>query len=512
MNILCLINTVEEIYHNSKVLLWRTLLTTFIIGLLAHGAIFLQYFYNHDSVLALSSSIDNGQIQWKIILGRFMQPAYYLLRGHLAEAWLIGILSLLWISISNLLIIKIFNFKSLLLQCTLCGLIVTNQALTYTNASCIHESDTYALALLFSLLTVYVTIRFRKAYLLAPFFLFISLGLYQAYLAVTMSCFAILLIQKLLHTQETKQQIGHLCKKILYTILTAGILYHAFTQSYFYLLDIETRKGTNDVNSVYVIGAQTLAIALLDTYRYFFSYLIDQLTYHVLIVRIINGALLLFIAIRISLFLRHSKRGITDKLLLILLVISLPSLLNLTYFLSKGMHHELMGFSLVFFYVFCATLLPQSKSGDAGKLGQYAIASIYGFICLSNIIYSNHLYLLKRLIALNDQSMITRIIADIEETPQYIANQTPVLFVGTTSCSTRKRSGFEHLRGYSTSHFSGFSMNFSPPHYIKEHLNYPIRFAEHTEELQNKALSLPSFPHHGYCQMIDGTLFVKLSL
>lgn len=99
---------IKSIIVQDKVLICRTLLFTFIIGLIAHGYAFFNGLFSHDSLKVYP---DKNEIIWHISLGRFLQEPYRICRGELAAPWLIGLMSLLWISVTAYLIIKLLKIK-----------------------------------------------------------------------------------------------------------------------------------------------------------------------------------------------------------------------------------------------------------------------------------------------------------------------------------------------------------------------------------------------------------------
>ena len=81
---------------------------------------------------------------------------------------------------------------------------MTNTTVTLTNATYIYDADTYMLALLFSVLAVYFAFQFRYGTIASMIAVCISIGLYQAFIQVTIIFFMFMLIKEILEGTDTK--------------------------------------------------------------------------------------------------------------------------------------------------------------------------------------------------------------------------------------------------------------------------------------------------------------------
>ena len=83
--------------QEEKGLLLRCFAFVFLWGLLAHAYGFLQDSFSHDVLNALY--VDGVEVYWKMQLGRFGTVLYRrLIRLPLTMPWLLGVLSLGWMS------------------------------------------------------------------------------------------------------------------------------------------------------------------------------------------------------------------------------------------------------------------------------------------------------------------------------------------------------------------------------------------------------------------------------
>ena len=111
---------------------------------------------------------------------------------------------------------------------------------------------------------------------------------------------------------------------------------------------------------------------------------------------------------------------------------------------------------------------------------------------------------------------INRVIDRIEQTDGYVVGETPVALVGTL-----QRSELSMTHEWFDKTSVGNSQNFAVTYYetyenyFERLLAYPIVLLEETESAKwaehPTVQNMPSFPYQGSCEMVEGTLIVKLS-
>lgn len=199
------------------------LLAVFAWGLLAHAYGFLQDSFSHDALNAIySGSVENT---WKIQIGRFLSfPYRTLFRGALTVPWLIGVLSLFWISISVYLTVHMFKIKSRLLLILVAGIFTANICVSCLTATYIHDLDIDMFALMMATCAAYSWyINSKKGFVLGAVFSFIALALYQSYISVTIVLIMFFCILSLLNGESFKK-IWTSGLKAIAMILVGGIL------------------------------------------------------------------------------------------------------------------------------------------------------------------------------------------------------------------------------------------------------------------------------------------------
>lgn len=502
----------------------KVLLATFILGLLAHGFCFANAFFTHDGMEGLHSGIESGQWAWKISLGRFMQPIYYLVRGSLAAPWLIGMISLLWLSLSNYFIIRLLKLDYSWMNILVCGLTTTHLTVSTTNAVYMHECDTYMLALLFAVLSVFTFRTWKWCWIPAVCCTIVTLGLYQAYFAVSVSLYMILLSQDLLK-QENAKQCFLKALQFVATLMLGLLIYSQLINLSFQLTGCYPFGDYNSIDKVsfseqgYFSSPMWVLMFTGSTCKMFFLHYFQQPTAYPYLEPAINTLLALLTIAGIARLLILSKISKSNLVLLLGLLLLFPLGTNIIYFISKGMSHTLMRFAFVCPFLLCLVILNLNlQIGRPINGSKTCIACGFGFLIFANIVFANQLYLQRELVHQNDLTIKTRILYELEHHPDYRYNETPVALIGSSwySPMNTARAGFEHL-----SEPFGVTSNLGFTHYrtnvaiFKTELGYPLKMASKKEVFRLHDLpevrDMPIFPHTGYMKMVEGYLIIKIS-
>ena len=217
---------------NEKECLFFCMLTTFLWGLIAHAYCFLHSSFSHDSLTAFYATIYEEKA--KIELGRFLAPIYRNIRGPVAMPWLIGFLSLIWIGLAVFLVVKIFSISSKKNIILISGITTVNITVIALLATYIFEADIDMFSLLMSILAVYIWKKrgWIAAIIIGAPCVMISIGLYQSYLAVTISLIMFASIIELLENKTLKQVILKDVKAIFMVLLGGGLYYVLYKISY----------------------------------------------------------------------------------------------------------------------------------------------------------------------------------------------------------------------------------------------------------------------------------------
>jgi len=414
---------------------------------------------------------------------------------------------------------KVLGIKKKSLIIISCGILVTCSSFSLLNATYLHDTDSYSLALLFISIGLYISKNIKNGNLIAISFYVISLGLYQAYIQVAIFVYIIIFTMKILNGDELKESVIQLIKDAL-TIIASMLFYYAIYRFLLLIFNIEegneynsVSQATNFVFSTWKGRLYSTFISELDWFVYPNSN--KQTFIFILNIVLVVVAVILIITIAIN------KKICKQNAIIMLMVFAFtPFTINVITFISYQ-YHALTLFPLFFCYIFVIVLLQNiSEVYDFGSFRKVVVISsvALSLMIVDNCVFSNRLYLQKELVSQNTLSTMTRIIDRIEQIEGYEVGKTKVAIIGQLNDSK-----LVYIRKYSVDYgrATGMAAHFSPSYhqtyisYFVEYLGYPINIL--SEEESNKlkeneeVKKMKSFPSSDSCKIIDGIMIIKLS-
>ena len=481
--------------HPDRRTVRRVFLLTAIFFFGAHLYRFCTLGFSHDSLL-LDQSQDTAS---QLALGRFMQPLYWQIRGDIVVPFLIGLLAYAFLALSIVLMVSLLRIRSTLSIALACMVLSVNATVSIGNATYISWADVYMLALLLSTLSVYLFCRFRFGFLASPFLLCASLGLYQSYLQTAILLYLMVLVHKVLDKTSVRSVF---CAGVaMVAQLLAGLLLYAFI---FPWVLAHTGVGmATTYNGLSRVGDYT-GISILslvkEAYLYPFQEMLAPQTHLPSLARLLYILLFAVTAIMLALLVRSHALSASSLGMIVLLLAFMPLGANITYVISKSMVHVLMCYSFFLFFLFPISLAERLQAGPftSARTMRAILTVAFSTLYLCNVVFANQLYLRRDLEMQSTLSLMSRIIDRIEQTDGYVPGETPVAFIG--SLNSTYTASISYEAGYSW--------------YLSQILGSPIPMISQQELAQTPiwqdTLAVPIFPEDGCCQMIDGTLVIRL--
>lgn len=518
-----IIDIAKQKLKNNKSIFLFCLSVTVIIGMITHAYMYFQDAFSHDS---LNEFYGYEYNEWKIQLGRFLIPVYRLFtRGNLTLPWIIGLYSLLWISLSVLLTIKLFNIKSKVFVTLISGVFTANITVIATTATYIHDLDVDMFALFMSVLAAFLWCRYKKGYIFSALSVFVTLGLYQCYISVTLTLIIIFYILELLK-QEKFKVVFWSGLKLVFMLLIVGALYFVAFKSVLYFGNIQEHSGYNTLDNMFSLNFIEMLKNIIKTYVYtVYYFLFPQNTLPKFLIIGIT-AVLLCIAGSIIVFKIFSKKiAVKERLLILIMIVLLPLAMNISQVLS-GMSHDLMHFALWLVYLFVLLIVYNAENlwfrnkekaiiKTIIKIGKSVSILIIIMILISNIVLANELYLKKDLEQDATLSFFTRVVDKMDSFDEYNREKDSVVFIGVPEVLDEDLLGFENAKtitGTSYNYALGTTDASRYKNYFKYKLHYNvIAIDEDSICLEDDVIrAMPVFPKEGSIQMVDGILVVKL--
>ena len=491
----------------------------FGFGLAAHAYGFLHASFSHDMLNALVA--DPLETYWKMQLGRPGIVIYRrIFRGVIAAPWQLGLLSLVWLSLSCFLTVKLFRVKGWGFPVLLAGILTVNITTIAMTATYLYEMDADLFAMLLGVCAVLLWDRYGwPGALLGALLTACCMGTYQSMVSVPVTLVMLLCIAALLRGEP----FAEVFRKGLRAILMLGF------GALLYWLGVRlmcTLKGINlamdGYNSVEQEASRTIFGRIGRVYqtwsRAFWNPAHAHVEPLVLVLNILLAALGLWGLIR---WLVKGKTGGKEKLLLCVLLLLLPVGMNTAQLSFSGDVHDLMKYSFWLFYVLC--LLPcfagtwEKPSGTIRGIGAVLVLLL---LC-ANIQTANIVYTKKQLEQEAAESLMTRVLMRLEQREDYVPGETPLVFAGVSDQLREKIPGFEayyDITGCETASpivKSTASYNYNIyAAYFRYLLNNPAVMADW--ELWNRmqedprVAELPIYPAEGCMRILDGVMVVRM--
>ena len=505
-------------------------LCTVVFGLAAHAYCYFNMTLSHDALFSLYRQDLVGQVQ----LGRFMHVPYHAVRGFITAPALIGALSLAFLSMAAYLTLRVTEITSKPLVVLVCGILATNATLTLTNASYLHESDQYMLALLLACAAVWCWRNLRFGWAAGGVLLALSLGFYQAYLSVAAVLFIMLALMDAARGTAGRE-LGREIGSMLGTLALGFALYLVLMFGFMAVYGVGFSSGENGLEQAGNFAGTSVVSLVAHTWLMPLHTLVRPIGLYPQLVGVLNVALSLVALVGLFWLARRHRVPRANYAVMVVLLLLLPFAANYVYVLSKGYVHALMLFAFFYWYVFALQVQQrvldekgwqlERLAGPAPKLpaadarlaaaGAAIVCAICAVVIAFNVVYANQAYFKKELQFEATQTTVNRVIDRLEQLERYEPGETPVYFTGSLQESPllEPRAGFEHLND--TGFWSEAAVTYDVSAYMEEVLGYPVNLLAEPEAaalLPASALDeMGAFPSRDSVQMVNGVAVVRLS-
>lgn len=476
-------------------------------GIISHGYCYFSMNLSHDSL--------NFDHTYSANLGRWMHTLVCYSRGIVSPPVLIGFLSLFYISLSAILLNKLFNITSKTLSFLVCGVLVTNFTYTYIAATYIYFLDVSMLAVMFATLSVYIGSNIKSFWSipLSAMLLMLAIALYQAYLQVFAVLCVLLLIYKFAKNENLNNIFVFISKFLLISILSLSFYYISLKLSVF-LFNISFTNDYNSINNAGIyFNIKGLYSSIYSDYFHLPSYKYN-LQKFIFVLSIITSLFLLIAILR-----KQSLPIFRILICFISIIIFIPFASNCVYMISNGLMHNLMKYSYV--YIFLVPIILYNLYTDHNEHIKFNEA-IKSVIVLPLIvfffnasIFSNQVYWLKDLQAKASISFMTRVLSQLDSLDGFTPEKR-LCFIGSLYNNKYMRYDVPfNIRFLSTGLSPIFSFTYDNYVYIRMISRQNYRNFDDCDAkllaIQNELNNIPEFPQKGSVIFVDDTAFVKLS-
>lgn len=505
-----------KIWNNEKKNIIFILISSFIIGLLAYGFMFLNGFISHDSLGEFIYPYG-----WKLGLGRVFAPFYVLpIKGNILLPFVSGILGILYLSISTYIISKIFDIKNRFIICLTSAFLITNVSIISLVSTFLGDFETNMFGVLLSTLSVLFFTKGKKWKFLGCLPLCISIGIYQSNISITISLLMIYFIKEFIYNKDFKSVLINGLKSIG-MILLGCILYYISLKIIPSLAGVNiVNDSYNSVNNIDNFFSNNILVMIFECYKKFFYNIIFTKTilnnYVMAFINLLVYIPLLFMFIKNYLF--NKKYDFINKLFVIIIILLLPIGMNVAYFLC-GMSHDLMHFSFIFIFLLLFIFYEFLNINNFIK--KSFIFSIYYLVLLFSLIFiniktSNSCFMVKMMEYDANLSYYTRVLSRIESMDDYKLGETKVCFVNYPNSLVNiddYKEIYEIFGMDLNSHTLSGGGHHLTSRFFKYVLHYPINIVSDNElksiKKDERVINMNSYPSMDSIKFIDDVLVVK---
>lgn len=361
-----------------------------IIGLLIHIYKFTNTLPNHDSVYNYYSD------QNVVGSGRWLLSIACGFSSYFDLPWVTGLLSIIFIAVTSVVIVKLFDVKKSTVIIIISGLLVSFPAITETFFFGF-TADGYMLAMLLVALSVYLSkIDNNKIShtALAACFICMACAIYQAYVSFGLVLAVCYFMWELLKNENTiKEYWGWIYRQIIIYVTGLGA-YFIIWKLCLLIQGIQA----NDYQGIDTVGQVSLSLLIGGVKNTIRSLALFLLEWNVLengwtLYSILNVVFLILLAVAIIIAIIKSKlytRRI-QFIWFLLCILVIPFFCCMWHFVSDGVSYRpMMLQSMCVLYIFAAILLASRYTVKIFK----PAAFLFGMIIFNYGIQANICYYL----------------------------------------------------------------------------------------------------------------------
>lgn len=492
--------------------------SSFVIGILVHFSVLSNNLLNHDGAGAFywpHSFVDHG---------RWLLKSVCSISTYFTIPWVTGILSILYLSIAITIIVEIFSIQQKVSILITASFLMTFPALSST-FSYLYVADGYMLGVACACLSVLFVQKLKHGYLWGAIPLACSLGIYQAYLSISILLILLLLIIQILDSKSTVQQIFLKIKDYLLLGLFGAVIDFICMKAALLItnMNLTDYQGASSINQ-YSLSIDNILKSIEISIQEFFSFPQQSSISGYGFIKYILIAYAVIFILTVVLIIRKNKiYNNPIKIILLLLIFAfLPFALEIIRFVIPDVwYHMLMNYPWCILFISVPLLhelyINNAKEMYIGK--GYCLLTNLAVICAVIIIFVY--FLITNLAYFNMENrvnkvygMTVRMVDRIEQVDGFTF-ETPVLFYGDTRYSTESQAD-EYLEGLiGTTNNDFIISDIFYKVYIDNTLNlkFPTPDQQTIEKIRNNEQfrSMPLWPARDSVQMIEGVIVIKVN-
>ena len=385
-------------------------IASIIVGLIAHLYKITNWLPNWDSL------VFRYDAQNMINIGRWFLPIASAPSSFYDLPWLTGLFAIIFYALGAVVICKMFSVKknitAILIGACVVSFPTVTSVLLYN-----YVADAYALSFLFAIIGAYLITKEKPRYIISAIFIALSVGIYQAYVTVTITLLLCYLIKQIFNEETKVKEILLNALKYLLTGAVGMALYYGILMlvlkitgtvllEYQGIDNLTSMSNFNIFASIYTIK-ETFVNFFFDFSNGFNSFgIINVFVFVLLFASLITEVI-------------KNKLSVVKTIILIVCVVLLPvGACALSFLNGQIDYHNLMKMGFFAFYLLLILQYEKAefKFEKLNAVKLWAIFAIMAVLIFNQVVIANVSYHKLNMAYQKSYGVLIRIADRIEQT------------------------------------------------------------------------------------------------
>lgn len=502
-----------------------TFIATMIIGVIAHGYVLFNRISYHDNaacLFSLGGTYESGR--WAL---GFIYDIQMKTTKLFAVPVFNGVLSLIFIALAAMLVVDMFKVKSKIWAGFIGAIMVAYPVVT-SIFSFMFTAWEYFFALFLAVAATYILEKKRSfvGFVVSFILLSISLGLYQAFFAVTIGLFLLAMFMDVINGKITsvKEYVLRGCLALCPLVAGLGVwaIMRVLTQMIKGIEAVEY-KGMSDGYSLSLFPKR-----VIEAYRVFVGFYQEGINATVYL-RVFTALVVLVTIAQIAYAIIVAKQKASVKCISLVGLALLPLAMNVVYILSTSDEYHvdtlmLYGDILIFIIpILLIEWMEQNSSGNGiidkivGVVTWVQIAMI-AVLTIGYTYMDNAAYMKGEIAVEQATAYFIELVANIKATDGF-SEDMEIVFVGwdkledATNAKVDADDQLEAIKLEKFPRFTDIVTYGGSRYFMQEHLGFGNDFLiedDGTVAAEPEVQAMPTYPNDGAISVIDGRVIVKL--
>lgn len=362
---------------------------------------------------------------------------------------------------------------------------------------------------------VYTKQHTKRMLLLGVLTVFVSLSIYQCYLAVTVVLIILLSLQDLVENGDgSASRVFRNGMVSVGMIAVGGILYYPFMKLVCKWTQTPLAEGYYDSVTNLWDNKEPVWMRLFYCLKEGMTHFVakDESIYPYPVIWAVNGILFSICLYLVLRLIRQCRSMSMDGwLLLVLLAAVLPFAANMMRLLNTSVH-DLMVYAIWFLYLIPLLLWKWTVHSKPKERIYSLVLILLSFVVFADIQTNNAVYVKKEIESKATSALMTEVMTQVGQVEGYVPGETGVTFVGQMSNVLQDLPGTERLKGISGCNKSSAITYEGTYQAYFDHVmlrNVKVVFDGSIPE-KEEVQGMPAYPQKGYVKMVDNVVVVKL--